>query len=56
MEIRLKKMVGVRGLEPRASSLSGTRSNRLSYTPRGLPREACDPCDGDCVTLPHRGH
>src|ERR1700742_2719558 len=26
-------MVGVRGLEPRASSLSGMRSNRLSYTP-----------------------
>src|SRR5215472_620422 len=35
--------VGVRGLEPRASSLSGTRSNRLSYTPRGLPREASAP-------------
>ena len=29
--------VGVRGLEPRASSLSGTRSNRLSYTPEGQP-------------------
>src|SRR5579863_4850224 len=29
--------VGVRGLEPRASSLSGTRSNRLSYTPEGRP-------------------
>src|ERR1035438_2119280 len=25
--------VGLRGLEPRASSLSGTRSNRLSYNP-----------------------
>jgi hypothetical protein len=25
--------VGVRGLEPRTSSLSGKRSNRLSYTP-----------------------
>src|ERR1700691_499524 len=29
--------VGVRGLEPRASSLSGTRSNRLSYTPEWQP-------------------
>ena len=26
-------MVGVRGLEPRTSSLSVTRSNQLSYTP-----------------------
>ena len=26
-------MVGVLGLEPRTSSLSGTRSNQLSYTP-----------------------
>ena len=35
-------LVGVRGLEPRASSLSGTRSNRLSYTPSNeetLPEE-----------------
>ena len=31
-------MVGVPGLEPGASSLSGTRSNQLSYTPIcGLP-------------------
>ena len=27
------KMVGVLGFEPRTSSLSGTRSNQLSYTP-----------------------
>jgi len=27
------QMVGVPGLEPGASSLSGTRSNQLSYTP-----------------------
>ena len=29
-------LVGVRGLEPRTSSLSGKRSNRLSYTPKGV--------------------
>ena len=28
------KMVGVPGLEPGTSSLSGTRSNQLSYTPK----------------------
>ena len=28
-------MVGVPGFEPGTSSLSGTRSNLLSYTPRG---------------------
>ncbi len=28
-------VVGLRGLEPRTSSLSGKRSNRLSYRPRG---------------------
>ena len=27
-------MVGVTGIEPVTSSLSGTRSNQLSYTPR----------------------
>ena len=27
------KLVGVPGLEPGTSSLSGTRSNQLSYTP-----------------------
>ncbi len=27
-------MVGVLGFEPRTSSLSGTRSNQLSYTPK----------------------
>ena len=27
-------MVGVLGVEPRTSSLSGTRSNQLSYTPK----------------------
>ncbi len=29
----VRQMVGVPGLEPGTSSLSGTRSNRLSYTP-----------------------
>ena len=28
-----RKMVGVTGIEPVTSSLSGMRSNRLSYTP-----------------------
>ena len=28
------RMVGVTGIEPVTSSLSGTRSNQLSYTPR----------------------
>ena len=28
-------LVGVPGLEPGTSSLSGKRSNRLSYTPKG---------------------
>ncbi|SVC67481.1 uncharacterized protein METZ01_LOCUS320335 [marine metagenome] len=27
-------MVGLRGLEPRTSALSGQRSNRLSYKPK----------------------
>ena len=30
---RFEEMVGVLGVEPRTSSLSGTRSNQLSYTP-----------------------
>ena len=32
------KLVGVLGFEPRTSSLSGTRSNQLSYTPAGSTR------------------
>ena len=32
--IRLAEMVGVPGFEPGTSSLSGTRSNQLSYTPK----------------------
>ncbi len=35
----MKIPVGVRGLEPRTSSLSAKRSNRLSYTPVGQIRE-----------------
>ena len=31
--LSLSYMVGVLGFEPRTSSLSGTRSNQLSYTP-----------------------
>src|SRR5262249_42716695 len=34
-------LVGLRGLEPRTSSLSGKRSNRLSYSPSG--GGACGP-------------
>ncbi len=30
-------LVGLRGLEPRTSSLSGKRSNRLSYRPFSSP-------------------
>ena len=30
--------MGVLGVEPRTSSLSGTRSNQLSYTPAGSTR------------------
>ena len=54
--------VGVRGLEPRTSSLSGKRSNRLSYTPKGSAVRNLVPegsrgsrSGGDCDTLPHRG-
>ena len=31
-------VVGVSGLEPETSALSGQRSNRLSYRPAGAPR------------------
>ena len=31
-------MVGLGGLEPPTSRLSGARSSQLSYRPRGLPR------------------
>ena len=34
------KLVGVLGVEPRTSSLSGTRSNQLSYTP-SFPLKSC---------------
>ena len=33
-------LVGVPGIEPGTSSLSGTRSNQLSYTPARMPRPA----------------
>lgn len=39
--------VGLRGLEPRASSLSGTRSNRLSYNPM-----TCENRSGNNPTAP----
>ena len=34
------QMVGLTGVEPVTSSLSGTRSNQLSYKPRGLVEAA----------------
>ena len=33
LTVPIFKLVGVLGVEPRTSSLSGTRSNQLSYTP-----------------------
>src|SRR6516165_8914623 len=54
--------VGVPGLEPGTSSLSGKRSNRLSYTPKGSAARNLVPegtrgsrTGGDCDTLPHPG-
>ena len=38
-------MVGVPGLEPGTSSLSGTRSNQLSYTPIIRPSDPSDVSD-----------
>ena len=35
--------VGVAGLEPAASSLSGMRSDRLSYTPPGVELAGLEP-------------
>ena len=48
----LESWVGLRGLEPRTSSLSGKRSNRLSYSPSdsampaGLDRARLEHADG----------
>ncbi len=39
-------MVGVPGLEPGTSSLSGTRSNQLSYTPSKVRTLTCVPLGG----------
>ena len=46
------KMVGVLGFEPRTSSLSGTRSNQLSYTP--IPQKVAYPSVTD-LGSPLRG-
>ena len=46
----LRPVVGVRGLEPRTSSLSAMRSNRLSYTPISLKWSATL-AEGDHYTL-----
>ena len=43
--MRAFRLVGLRGLEPRTSSLSGKRSNRLSYSPSG-GGSACGPRSG----------
>jgi hypothetical protein len=55
------RRVGLRGLEPRASSLSGTRSNRLSYNPIDLRKQeqqsSYRTCEAGCaVTLGQRAH
>ena len=42
----LRGLVGVPGIEPGTSSLSGTRSNQLSYTPAGCPARPLPPCSG----------
>ena len=41
VELRPRMVVGVLGFEPRTSSLSGTRSNQLSYTPRTPQMTLC---------------
>ena len=46
-----KTLVGVPGVEPGTSSLSGTRSNQLSYTPRSLAaggQNVCRPPEATC--------
>ena len=42
-EIDLQRLVGMGGLEPPTSSLSGTRSNHLSYTPESGIRKSLNP-------------
>ncbi len=48
----LPGMVGVPGVEPGTSSLSGTRSNQLSYTPGGLPMSEFRFLISDCNPQP----
>ena len=43
---RGEPVVGVPGVEPGTSSLSGTRSNQLSYTPDSPEAHACPPSPG----------
>ena len=38
-----RALVGVAGLEPAASSLSGMRSDQLSYTPAGVELAGFEP-------------
>jgi hypothetical protein len=38
LDLRLEEVVGLGGLEPPTSRLSGARSSQLSYRPRELPR------------------
>ena len=57
----VRRRVGLRGLEPRASSLSGTRSNRLSYNPIDLQKQEQELSyrtrgAGCAVTLRQRAH
>ena len=50
----LAELVGVPGIGPGTSSLSGTRSNQLSYTPSlRLVRKGCDRQPAPGLTLPY---
>ena len=51
---RTQAVVGVPGIEPGTSSLSGTRSNRLSYTPISL-RDAWSGRDATAIQSPALG-
>ena len=44
-------MVGLGGLEPPASPLSGARSNHLSYRPNAFREKSAQGCAGSCEGL-----
>ena len=47
-EVEQQRLVGMGGLEPPTSSLSGTRSNHLSYTPASGIRKSLNPVGACC--------